>query len=131
MWGYLSDRVSFPRQGIVRVGFADGFLFENYEQILLAVEESNVWAFLSNPLIVIITVLLFLLLAIRRSRKGLALLGAAWCYGAIYHFTIADNLQPIEVYGKDQFGNLGQMLAFFAGIFLVSVVALYVVIRDD
>jgi hypothetical protein len=131
MWEPFSDIYGQFHSGCIKVGYYADFFQTNYEDLGVAIGGGNVLAVLTNPFIIAITALLFVLFAVKRSKKSLALLGAAWSYGIVYHFTLGVHKFEFDLMLENREMSFGPMIGFFVGMALITFVVLYVVFQSD
>ncbi len=131
LWEPFGNTFSQFHSGCIKVGNYADFFQTNYEDLGVAIGGGDVWAVLTNPFIIAITALLFVLFAIKRSKKSLALLGAAWSYGIVYHFTLGVHKVEFDLLLDNREMSFGPMIGFFVGMALVTFVVLYVVFQSD
>ncbi len=127
----ISGFSSFWDSGAFHAGKTGGVLIENFNQLMEALKANNTWDFLSNPLIIVLTILLFLFFTLKRSTKSLAFLGAVWGYAIVYHFTIGMGDAGNEMLQTGTTHGVTEMVTFFGGVFLVTIVALYFVVKGN
>ncbi len=114
-----------------RVGFYSDFLQTNYESLAMGVQDHNIWAVLTNPFSIGVTALLLVFLSIKRSRRGIVLLGSVWSYGIIYHYTLERHKVELDLLSPGNQISLAPMVGFFAGMILVTFVVMYFVFKGD
>ena len=109
----------------------DGFFSSNYDTLLKAIADGNVYNVLTNPLTIGATVLLMILGIVRKSKKFIAFLFAAWGYGMVYHFSLWRYHDTVGNYIDANFSQAKAISIFFVGFLLVTFVLLYFIFRDE
>ena len=131
MFGLIKNFSSLFKSAHLKVGFYEDFLQVNFDHLRESAASSDVWAILTNPLIIALSVILLIWFAVKRSRKAITLLGAVWSYGFIYHFTLGLHKQETDPLAGKQVVDFAPLIGFFGGMILVTIVVLYVVFKSD
>jgi hypothetical protein len=106
---------------------SSGWFSEQWALLMTALSEKQAWEALTNPYLIGLSAVLFLMGLFLRKTKLIILVVAAWGYIGTYRFSIGGKTAGDVAFDMNAgtVADFGELLTFFVGFVIVTGVVLY------